>query len=405
MPTYTYKARDEAGKAVKGTLEGPSQEEVAAKLHQMGYLVTRVEEGLSSSLHLESLGQRLQKVKTEELVIFSIQLANMVSSGLLLLLSLKILEGQMESKKLKRVIGEITRNVEAGNSFSEALAMHPRIFSRLFINMVKAGEATGHLDTILDRLAAYLDHQEDLRQKIKGALFYPSILLIAGISVILFVVSFVIPQFVEIFSKANVPLPLPTRLLYAVGMGIKRYWYLLFLLLSASIVAMKGIRRTDKGQVGIDRILLNIAVIGPLIRKICISRFARTLATLVASGVPILPSLEIVEEVVGNRVVGLAIHQARGAVEGGAKLAEPLKVSGEFPLDTVQMISVGEETGDLDGMLSKISDFYDRAVGYSIAKLTTLIEPVCLVVMGGMVALIMTSLLLPIFDMAKTIKH
>ena len=311
----------------------------------------------------------------------------------------------MEHKKLKRVIGEVARNVEAGNSFSEVLAMHPHLFPGLFINMVKAGEATGHLGAVLDRLAAYLDHQEDLRKKIKGALFYPSILLIAGISVILFVVSFVIPQFVEIFSKAHVPLPLPTRMLYAVGVAMKQYWPLFLFVIGASIFATKWIYRTDKGQIGIDRILLNIGIIGPLVRKVSISRFARTLATLVASGVPILPSLEIVEEVVGNRVMGLAVHQARSAVEGGAILAEPLKVSREFPLDTVQMISVGEETGDLDGMLNKISDFYDRAVGYSIAKLTTLIEPVCLVVMGGMVALIMASLLLPIFDMAKTIRH
>ena len=405
MPTFTYRARDEAGKTVKGTLEAPSREEVAARLHQMGYLVTRVEKGLSSKFDLESLGDWFQTVSFEDIVMFNFQLANMIGSGLPLLLSLKILKTQTERPTFKRIIEKISREVEGGMSFSEALTLHPRIFSKLFINMVRAGEATGHLDAVLTRYALYAEYQEDLRQKIKGALFYPAILVAAGVGVILFVVSFVVPQFAAIFAKAKVPLPLPTRILSAVGFGLKHDWFLLLLAASALGAAFTGIRRTEAGRRATDRLFLRVPVIGTLLRKVAISRFARTLATLVESGVPMLESLEIVEEVVGNRVLGQAIQKARMSVEGGEKLAEPLKVSGEFPLDAAQMISVGEETGDLSGMLNKISDFYDRSVGYSVKKLTTLIEPVCLVVMGSIVALIMASMLLPIFDMVKTIHH
>jgi len=405
MPTFTYRARDEAGKTVKGILEAPSREEVAARLHKMGYLVTRVEKGLSSEFNLESFGDRFQRVKTEDIVMFNFQLANMIGSGLPLLLSLKILKTQTESATLKRILERVTREVEGGMSFSEALTLHPRAFSKLFINMVKAGEATGHLDAVLNRYALYAEYQEDLRQKIQGALFYPGILVVAGVTVILFVVSFVVPQFTAIFAKAHVPLPLPTRILSLVGRGIKQYWFLLLFAVVALGAALKGIHRMETGRLTIDRFLLTLPVIGPLLRKVAISRFARTLATLVESGVPMLESLEIVEEVVGNQVLGRAIRKARKNVEGGEKLAEPLKVSGEFPLDAAQMIAVGEETGDLGGMLNKISDFYDRSVGYSVKKLTTLIEPVCLVVMGGVVAFIMASMLLPIFDMVKTIHH
>lgn len=405
MPTFTYRARDEAGKTVKGTLEAPSQEEVAARLHHMGYLVTRVEKGLSSEFTLESFGDWFQKVKTEDIVMFNFQLANMTGSGLPLLLSLKILKTQTESATFKRILERVAREVEGGMSFSEALTLHPRIFSKLFINMVKAGEATGHLDAVLNRYALYAEYQEDLRQKIQGALFYPSILVVAGVSVILFVVTFVVPQFMEIFAKAHVPLPLPTRILSVVGKGIKQYWFLLLFAAPALGAALKGIRQMEGGRLATDRFLLGIPVVGALLRKVSISRFARTLATLVESGVPILASLEIVEEVVGNRVIGQAIRQARMSVEGGEKLAEPLKKTSAFPQDAAQMIAVGEETGDLSGMLNKISDFYDRSVGYSVKKLTTLIEPVCLVVMGSVVAFIMASMLLPIFDMVKTIRH
>lgn len=405
VPTYTYKARDEGGKAVTGVLEAPSREAVASKLHQMGYMVSRVEEGLPPGVRLGAFREQFRGIKTEDMVLFNFQLSNMLNSGLTLLLSLETLKDQIENRRLKKIIAEVARNVEAGNSFSEALAMHPNIFPRLFVHMVRAGEATGHLDTVLSRYAVYAESVEDLRQKVRGALFYPAILLVSATAVILLVVTFVVPQFVEIFSKAGIPLPLPTQILHAVGLGIKRYWYLFLLAMGGLFAAFRWFRGTSNGGLVIDRWSLQIPVIGVLLRKVCISRSARTLTTLVSSGVPMLNALEIVEEVVGNRLISGAVRKARDSVEGGSKLAEPLKISGEFPLDTVQMISVGEESGNLDEMLNKISDFYDRGVAYSVKKLTTLIEPVCLVVMGVIVAFIMASMLLPIFDMAKTLRR
>lgn len=406
MPTFTYKARDTAGKRVRGTLEALSPDEVASKLRKMGYLVTGVEQGLSSGVDFESLLERLQHVKTEDIVMFNFQLANMVGSGVPLLLSLQILKTQTENPTLKNILDRIALQVEGGMTFSDALALYPRTFSKLFLSMVKAGEATGHLDTVLIRYASYAEYQEDLRQKIQGALFYPAILVVVGVAVILFIVSFVVPQFAEIFSKANIQLPLPTRILMAVGATLKHSWFLWLLITGALGILLKWIRRTKRGHLATDQFLLMIPVIGDLLRKVSISRFARTLATLVESGVPMLASLGIVEEVVGNQVISRSVRKARRSVEGGAKLADPLKESeGVFPLDAAQMIAVGEETGNLGGMLNKVSDFYDRSVGYSVKKLTILIEPVCLVVMGSVVAFIMASMLLPIFDMVKTIRH
>ncbi len=390
---------------MKGVLEAPSQEDVALRLRGMGYHVSGVEETLGSGFGLNGFSDRLGRVKAQDIVMFNFQLANMLGAGLSILVSLKILEKQFESRKLKKVISIVSQNVEAGSSFSEALAMHPKVFSKLIVHSVRAGEASGHLDTVLKRLATYTEAQEDLRQKIKGALFYPTILLFAGITVILLVVSFLIPQFVAIFNEAGVPLPLQTRILNALGMGIRNHWYLGLLGLALVVILWRWVITTSWGERFFHGFSLKIPVVGPLVRKVSISRFARTLATLTSSGVPILTSLDLVEEVVGNRIIAQGVHQARQAVESGARIAEPLKVSGEFPMDTVQMIAVGEETGDLDGMLDKISDYYDRAVTYGVKKLTQLIEPLFLVLMGLMVGFIMASVLFPIFDLATTLRR
>jgi len=405
VPTFTYKARDEAGKAVKGELEAVSKDEVASKLHEMGYMVSRVDESFSSGVQLPDLAERFTRVKSRDMILFNIQLANMLSAGITLLMCLKILQQQFEEKKFKKIIGEVTRSVEAGSSFSEALGTHPRVFNKLFVSTVKAGESSGNLDRVLTRLAAYVEYQDDLKEKIQGALFYPMVLLFAGIAVILIVVTFLIPQFVDMFTKAGVALPLPTQILYAVGIGLKQYWYFCLMGLGALVFGAGWYRKTDGGELFTDRMFLKIPVVGGLVRKVCISRFARTLSTLVASGVPMLHGLSIVEEIVGNRIIARVVRKARDSVESGSKIAEPLKVSGEFPVDVVSMISVGEETGDLDGMLNKIADFYDRLVSYAVKRLTTLIEPFFLVLMGGLVGLIMASVLLPIFDMAQAIRH
>ena len=404
MPTYIYKARDATGKLVKGSMDATNRDELTEKLHRMGYMTTRVTEAISG-IKIESAFEKFKRISTEDMIIFNVQLANMINSGIPILVCLDTLDKQIENKRLRETVGEIKRNLEAGDSFSQALARHPRVFSKLFMNMVKVGEASGKLDTVLTRFAEYTERQANLNQKIKGALFYPIILLFAGIAVTLFIVTTIIPQFAEIFMKAGIRLPMPTMILYKVGTWLKHYWYVVGLVIIMACVAVRFYVRTRKGRLVFDRLTLKIPIVGSLLRKVCIARFSRTLATLVSSGVSILQSLDITREVIGNEVLGRVIGNVRGSVEKGEKIAEVLKVSEEFPADTVQMISVGEETGNLDGMLNKIADFYNMSIGYSIKKLTTVLEPLFLVIMGGMVGFIMASMLLPIFDMMKVLRH
>lgn len=404
MPTYSYKARDNTGKAVRGTMEAASKEELIDKLRKMGYMTTEATEALPG-IKIESFFDKLRPISAEDMIMFYVQLSNMINAGIPILATLDTLSKQTENKRLKEAVGSVSRSVEAGESLSRALAGHPCVFTKLFVNMAKAGEASGKLDTVAARYAEYFEHQTDLQQKIKSALFYPIILLIAGVAVTLFIVTFVIPQFAQIFLKAGVTLPLPTLILFKLGIGIKCFWYLGILSVVAVWLGIKFYIKTEKGRLNLDRFKLKMPIVGSLYRKAAISGFARTLATLAASGVPILESLDITKEVAGNEVLGRVIGNARSAVEKGEKISEPLKISEEFPPDAVQMISVGEETGDLGGMLNKVADFYDISIGYVIKKLTTILEPLFLVIMGCMVGFIMASMLLPMFDMIKILRR
>lgn len=404
MPTYTYKARNPAGQAVKGAMEADSKVELAEKLHRMGYVATQASEALSG-IKVEPFLGFFRGIGTEDKIMFYIQLSNLTHAGIPLLTSLHTLSELIENRRLKEAVAGIARSVEGGESFSEALAHHPRIFSKLFVSLVKAGEASGKLDTVLTRFAGYVEEQAELAQKIKGALFYPLLLLFAGIGVTLFIVTTIIPQFAEIFIRTGITLPGPTRILYAVGMGIQQFWYSLLLFAAVAWLGVSYYAGTAIGRLQVDRLMLSLPLLGGLFRKAAISRFSRTLGMLVASGVPHLQSLEIVEEVIGNQVLRRVVAQARQAVEKGEKISETLKISKEFPADAVQMISVGEETGSLDEMLDKISDFYDRAVGYSVKKLTTVLEPLLLILMGVLVGFIMASMLLPMFDMMKMLRE
>ena len=336
---------------------------------------------------------------------FNLQLANMINAGITLLNSLNMLYKKTENSKFKEVIGDVARNVEMGNSFSESLARHPLVFSRLFVNMMKVAEATGQMDTMLTRLAEFTEQQADLREKIKGALFYPAILLCAGIVVTLFIVTFVIPQFSEIFIKSGIPLPWPTLMLYKTGMAIKSFWLWGVLFAGLTWLAFNYYIKTPVGRINFDKLKLRMPVLGGLHRKTVLARFARTLGTLAAGGVPILQSLDITREVLGNEVLASVLADVRKGVEKGEKIVDRLKTSPEFPQDMVQMIDVGEETGKLDKMLNKIADFYETAVAYAVKKLTTVLEPFFLVVMGGIIGAIMASMLLPMFDMMKILRR
>jgi type IV pilus assembly protein PilC len=401
---FNYRARDNTGKLVRGVIEAHSQDEVAEKLQRMGYVPVIITE-VFAGLKLTQLEWSFRRIKTKDVVMFNIQLANMLNAGLSVISSLDILQKQNENKRLSEVIGRVSRSVQAGESFSQALAKHPRIFPNLLVSMVKAAEASGGLDKVLTKYAEFAEAQADLQRKIKEALYYPIILIVAATGVIVFIATVLIPKFVAVFNRAEISLPLPTIILAGAGTAIRQFWYLIIL---AGVLIVVGIRKyvgTKAGRFRFDKVSLKLPILGPIVRKTCISRFARTLSTLIGSGVPILESLDIVGDVVNNQVLGRVIKQMRQSVEKGERLAESLKISEEFPPDTVQMISVGEESGNLEGMLNKISDFYDRAAGYSIKKLVASLEPMLLVVMGVVVAFTMASMLLPMFNMVKVLRR
>jgi len=404
LSTFNYRARDNTGKLVRGAIEALSQEEVAERLQLMEYAPVTITE-IFTSLKLEQFVWKFRRIKTEDVVMFNVQLANMLTSGLSITSSLDTLKKQNENKKLSDIIGRVSQSVEAGESLSQAIAKYPKVFPDLFVSMVRAAETGGDLGEVLNRYAEFAEAQADLRRKIKEALYYPIILIVAATGVIVFMATVLIPKFVEIFDRAGISLPLPTIILYGIGTAIRQFWYLIILF---GVLIVSGLRRyvrTESGKFRFDNVSLKLPILGPIVRKICISRFARTLSTLVGSGVPILESLDTVRDVVNNQVLGRVIKQVRKSVEKGESLAESLKVTEEFPLDAVQMISVGEESGNLAKMLNKISDFYDRATGYSIKKMVASLEPILLVVMGVIVAFTMASMLLPMFDMVKLLKR
>lgn len=404
MPTYTYRARDERGKLVSGTMDAVSSDELTTKLHKMGFMATAVN-AVKPGIRISEAMAGYRPIKMQDVLVFYFQLANLIESAVPILTALKAIEAQAENQRLRKIIGEVQRSIESGGLLSAGLSRHPRVFTKLFVSMIKAGEESGKLAQVLRRYAVYAESQAELREKVMGALFYPAILFAASIAVVLFIVTFIIPQFAQLFTKAGIKLPFVTHALFVIGLFIKRYWLLLVLGFAALLFWARIYRLSGSGRARIDRLILKAPVIGVLARKIFISRFTRTLATLISSGVAILQSLDITRDVIGNSVISEAIFKVRQSVEQGQKMSEPLKVSGEFPADTVEMIAVGEETGNLDEMLNKIADFYDMAVGYTIKRLTTLIEPFFLAVMGSIVAFIMASMLIPIFDMVKILRH
>jgi len=404
VSSYLYKARDSSGKIVRGTMEATTREELASKLHKMGYLATEVREDVSGP-DLDAWFRKFDTVGGEELLMFYVELASMVGSGMTLLSGLQTLHEQASNRKLKEVLGDLARGVESGDLFSSVLARHPTVFPPIFTGMARVGEATGKLDAILLSYAKFSENEEELKQKIKNALTYPTILLVAGVAAVLFIVTFIIPQFSEIFLKAGVKLPGITVLLYNAGSWLRHSW---LFLCGGSFLLWVGAAwffGTTGGRLLLDGWKLGFPVAGDLNRKAAISRFSRTLGILIRSGVPILRALDIAADVVNNKVLFGVIMNARQAVERGESIAGPLKVSGEFPPDVIRMIGVGEDSGALDEMLAKVADFYDMGISYAVKRLTVFLESIFLLVMGVMVAFIMASLLLPIFDMTKILRR
>lgn len=403
MPLYNYRARDNMGKSCTGTMAAENKNDLVNKLSGMGYMTTRVSESRAASGG-ESIFERFKKIRARDMFMFYIQLSNMIDAGIPLLNSLRVSGEQTENRKLRETIGMVAWDVEAGDSFQQALKKHPRVFPSLFVHMVKAGESGGKLDVLVAKYGQYFERELDFRQKVRGALVYPIVLFICGTGVILFLVTFVLPQFTRMFLRAGLELPVITMLMVALGTMIKRAWFLWVLFFIGCRYGIRYYAKTEKGKYNIDRFKAKIPVWGEIIRESALSRFARTLGMLIADGVPIMQALDMTKDCVENAVLSRVIANIRDAVEKGAKISDCLKASGgASSLHTAQMISVGEETGNLDEILEKLADFYDTRTEYAIKRLTTVIEPLFLIVMGGMVGLIMASMLIPMFNMVNLV--
>jgi len=401
---YTYTVRDRAGKEITGSLQADSVDALTGKLNQMGYFVVSIDE-VKISLRKKQLHIFGAKVKSKDITIFTRQFATMINAGLPLIKCLSILTQQTESQALSDIISDCSKEVEAGHALSEALSKHPRAFSELYVAMVRAGELGGMLDDVLLRVADQLERDAEIRQKVKSAMTYPIVVLGITIIIVTAMLMFVVPRFGKMFTELGGKLPTYTQFLVNLSHFLAGWGGLV--VIAAIIGFVFGYRRfkaTKQGRLTIDRIKLRLPVVGTLFHKTAMSKFSRTLGTLLSSGVPILGALEITGETTGNMVITKALDVVRAGVKEGETIARPLTEAEVFPPMVIQMIAIGEETGALDVMLAKVSDFYDSEVNAAMDSFASIIEPVLLVVLGVAVGSIVIALYLPIFKVITLIK-
>jgi type IV pilus assembly protein PilC len=400
MPDFKYIVKDQTGKTTTSSVESQNRDSAIELLRKKGFTIISLQENKTAK---SKAVQFAKKVKLDDLVIFSRQLSTMVEAGIPLVNVLDILSQQIEKKGFAAIIKKIRDDVEAGSSFSQALTRHPGVFSTLYINMVRAGESSGMLDEILNRVATYLEKTSALQRKVKSAMVYPIAVISISIAITIFLLVKVVPTFQGIFDMLGGGLPLPTQILILVS-NILRKWFLFgFISVVVLIVGLTRYAKTEKGKLFFDGLILKLPVFGDLVRKVSVAKFSRTLSTLVKSGVPILGSLDIVAKTSGNKVVEVAVYNSKKAVREGKNLAEPLSKSAVFPPMVVRMISVGEQAGELEKMLSKIADFYDEQVDAAVAGLTSIIEPMIILFLGVVVGGIVLSIFMPIFKITEII--
>jgi type IV pilus assembly protein PilC len=401
MGMFEYTAKNTvSGQILKGTLDVPTRDEVIAFIRKNRMILVSVREA-PAQVRMPSFKK---KVSTRDVVIFTRQFATMINAGLPLVQSLTILSAQTENKTLKEITKAVVYDVEAGNTLADALRKHPKAFSDLYVNMVAAGEAGGILDTILLRLATFLEKNDALVRKVKGAMVYPGVIMSVAVIAVAVLLVFVIPTFSAMFASVNMTLPFPTRVVIGSSQVLLRWWWLILLVAGVGGFAFRSYYRTPAGRKMVDGTMLRAPVIGDLLRKSAVSRFTRTLGTLISSGVSILDGLEITAKTAGNRVIHDAVMQSRQSIAGGETIAGPLQVSGVFPPMVISMISVGEQTGGLDDMLTKIADFYDSEVDVAVSALLSLMEPIMIVVLGIIVGGMVVAMYLPIFDMVNAVQ-
>ncbi|NCC23888.1 MAG: type II secretion system F family protein [Deltaproteobacteria bacterium] len=400
MPIFVYKAKTRGGRRVKGDLDTPSLEMAESVLRRRGLQEIKVKlrpKDLFEGTPLEG------GVKSRDMVVFSRQFATMINSGVPILQSLQVMCDQTENAYLRRRLYQIRNDIESGSSLYDALKKHPKIFDDLYTNMVNAGEVGGILDVVLNRLSSYIEKAANLKAKVKGAMIYPAVVTVVAVLVVAVILVFVIPTFEELFSDFGGALPVPTAVVIAMSRFVTSNILYLIGGVIGIFVAFKMFYKWDKGRKFVDRYVLFLPVFGPLLRKVAVARFSRTLGTLISSGVPILAALDIVAKTSGNKTVEGGVQKARVSIAEGQTLAEPLDDTGVFPPMVIHMISIGESTGALDSMLGKVADFYDDEVDVAVSALTSLIEPIMIVFLGVVVGGLVISMYLPIFKLAGAV--
>src|SRR3954463_16048025 len=398
MPAFTYTARALNGDLRTATIDAPSRDEVVAQLRRQRLNVVKIDETAQAANKKKSSG----KISMRDVVIFTRQFSTMINAGLPLVQALDILAKQSENKALKDVTRAVVYDVESGNTVADALRKHPKAFNDLYVNMVAAGEAGGIFDTILMRLATFMEKNDALVRKVKGAMIYPGVIMSVAAIAICVLLIFVIPVFETMFGSVGLALPLPTRIVIGMSRFLKGFWWAIGGGATGGFFLLKKYYASPSGKLRIDKLLLKVPVLGDVLRKSAVSRFTRTLGTLISSGVSILDGLEITAKTAGNRVVHDAIMESRSSIAGGDTIAAPLKKSGVFPPMVISMINVGEQTGGLDEMLTKIADFYDDEVDAAVGGLMAMMEPLMIVFLGIVVGGMVVAMYLPIFDMVST---
>jgi type IV pilus assembly protein PilC len=402
--TYSYKVRDRQGKLLEGSLEAESSALVVNRLRQMGYTPIAIDQKDDVSLSMEVKLPFTGKPKMKDVAIFSRQFATMINSGLSLLRSLYILAEQTENKQLASVVDQVRSDVERGASLSQALGRHPKVFNRLYVAMVRAGETGGVLDSVLLQLAAMIEKQVELRRKIKSAMTYPVVVFCVCILIVAAMLLFIVPTFKGIYAQLGGTLPVLTRVLISISTAFKKFFPVFIVLGGVGIWGFKRWIGTEQGRAVWDRVMLKMPVFGKLVQKTALTRFASTLGVLMRSGVPILEALEITSDTVSNDVLAVAVRDVQAGVKVGESMAKPLSQHAVFPPMVVQMIAVGEETGAVDTMLDKIGEFYSQEVEATVNALTSLLEPLLIVFLGACVGGMVIALYMPMFNIIKLIK-
>ncbi|ODS30394.1 MAG: type IV fimbrial assembly protein [Candidatus Scalindua rubra] len=402
MPTFKYKARDRVGKAVAGILDAPGADVARVRLGEMGYIPIALEEGKAKTKEKgPSISFLKPKVRPKDIIVFTRQLSTVFAAGIPLLRAIQALYEQMENKTFKEVLQKVTKEIQEGASFSDALEKHPKVFSKIYVSMIRAGEASGTLEDILKRLALLAEHEAETKAKIKAATRYPKIVIGAMLVAIVILMKFVVPNFMSIFETVELELPMATRMLIAANSIFSNYWYILFGGAGILFFAFSKYTKTRQGRRQMDALKLKIPIFGPIFLKIAMSVFTRTMSTLNRSGISIIKNLEICAEVVDNVIIAEVVDNLKENVKQGKGIASTMKESKIFTPMVIQMMSAGEESGELDNMLVKVSEYYDMEVDYAIGNISSLIEPVLLAFLGAVVLFLMLAIFMPMWDLVK----